>query len=148
MCDLPFQAIRGWRMAIDQTRTRYPVHRHPAPVYTFVLQPLSRPSSRPLPSNAQQSSWHHRQSNVSSALGSWTYVDGFSFEFDQVGRTSMTPPQLTRDTPILHVLHPSSPVSGRYLGLDLELTSVGSLLSADACQCNIPLEPQQPWACS
>jgi hypothetical protein len=41
----------------------------------------------------------------------------------------VTPPQLTRDTPILHVLHPSSPVSSRDLGLDLELAGIGSLLS-------------------
>jgi hypothetical protein len=39
----------------------------------------------------------------------------------------MTPPQLTRDTPVLHVLHPSGPVLSGDLGLNLELASFRSL---------------------
>ena len=40
----------------------------------------------------------------------------------------MTPPELTRDTPVLHVLHPSDPVVGRDTRLDFELACLGTLL--------------------
>lgn len=36
-----------------------------------------------------------------------THILFFSFDLDKVSRTSMTPPKLSRDTPILNVIHPS-----------------------------------------
>jgi hypothetical protein len=41
---------------------------------------------------------------------------------NQVRWASVTPPQLTRDTPILRIGQPSSPLVGRALGKDLEFT--------------------------
>lgn len=43
----------------------------------------------------------------------------------------MTPPELTRNAPILHISHPSVPVTLRALGQDLQLSSLGTLGSFD-----------------
>lgn len=56
-----------------------------------------------------------------------THIEGLALKFEQPSRTPVTPPELARDTPILHVLHPSDPVASRRLGLDLQFARTGSL---------------------
>jgi hypothetical protein len=60
-----------------------------------------------------------------------TYICRLSFNLQQVSRTPVSPPQLSRDAPILHVLHPSDPVVCRDAGLDFELAGLSTLLGQD-----------------
>ena len=50
-----------------------------------------------------------------------------TFELDIVGRNTMAPPELTRDTPVLDVTQPAEPVAFGHLGRDLHLTVLDSL---------------------
>jgi len=56
-----------------------------------------------------------------------THVGGNSLDLEKVSRASMSPPKLSRDTPILHRVHPSVPVGLVLLGRDDHLSSLSPL---------------------
>ena len=65
--------------------------------------------------------------DTEKADGYKTHILLLAVDVDEVGRTPMAPPQLTRDTPILDTLQPAVPLVLRRLGLDLELARTRAL---------------------
>lgn len=68
-------------------------------------------------------------------------VWSLAIDDEQPSRTPVSPPQLSRDAPVLHVPHPSIPIALRTLGQDLQLSSLGTLgsFSSGILQVDPPL---------
>ena len=132
----PCLAIPTWRMAIDQTKTMCRAHRRPAPAYTSSHSLVSWLRLRHPPKTVRPPNSSRRRSVrgiVSSSprphrsLTGITHVRCFAVVSYKISRTTMTPPKLTRYTPILHVFHPSNPIAVRSLRLDLQLAGESAL---------------------
>ena len=128
---LPDLANPGSKKATGLTKTMYQAHPHPAPSCISVPRPVFPPAFQLHRSTGLRSSFCHPQSKplyqCSTRLVVIAYIRCVPLELLQIGRASMAPPELSRNAPILHVLHPSDPVIRRRFRSDLNFAVCCSL---------------------
>lgn len=125
-------------MAKVQTKTMCPERPRPARAYTTSHLPSSWPPPRhPLRIERQSSSCYRQStsehiSTISAGESNAHIRYTLAFYLQQESRTSMAPPQLSRHTPILHILHPPYPFPRRRLWSDLQLACSRTLKGLSA----------------